>query len=77
MTSHGLKNNIAVAHPYHERKSCGRRGLLYFSFRKQAYSNILTILPPKKKKKKSDKSSDIFHILAKNIDCRYSLEPPR
>ena len=25
----------------------------------------------------SDKNSDIFHISAKNIDCGYSLEPPR
>ena len=31
----------------------------------------------KKKKKKSDKNSDIFHISAQNIDCGYSLEPPR
>ena len=23
------------------------------------------------------KNSDSFHISAKNIDCRYSLEPPR
>ena len=23
------------------------------------------------------KKSDIFHISARNIDCRYSLEPPR
>ena len=23
------------------------------------------------------KTSDIFHIPAQNIDCRYSLEPPR
>ena len=23
------------------------------------------------------KKSDIFHISAQNIDCRYSLEPPR
>ena len=23
------------------------------------------------------KNSDIFHICAQNIDCRYSLEPPR
>ena len=29
------------------------------------------------KKKKSDKNSDIFHMSAKNIDCGYSLEPPR
>ena len=25
----------------------------------------------------SNKNSDIFHISAQNIDCRYSLEPPR
>ena len=25
----------------------------------------------------SDKNSDIFHIFAQNIDCGYSLEPPR
>ena len=31
----------------------------------------------KKKKKISDKNSDIFHISASNIDCGYSLEPPR
>ena len=24
-----------------------------------------------------DKNSDIFHISAHNIDCGYSLEPPR
>ena len=39
--------------------------------RKHAYSNILKILPPK------DKNSDIFHISTQNIDCEYSLEPPR
>ena len=25
----------------------------------------------------SDKKFDIFHISAKNVDCGYSLEPPR
>ena len=44
--------------------------------RKQAYSNILKILSPKKWTF-SDKNSDIFHISAQNIDCGYSLEPPR
>ena len=29
------------------------------------------------KKKKSDKNPDIFNISAQNIDCGYSLEPPR
>ena len=30
-----------------------------------------------KKGKFSDKKSDIFHISAQDIDCGYSLEPPR
>ena len=30
-----------------------------------------------KKKKIQIKHSDIFHISAQNIDCGYSLEPPR
>ena len=29
------------------------------------------------KRKVSDINSDIFHISTKNIDCGYSLEPPR
>ena len=39
-------------------------------------SNILKILQPKKWKF-TDKNSDIFHISAQNLDCGYSLEPPR
>ena len=45
------------------------------ALRKHAYSNIQDISPPK-----ADEISDktnIFHISAQNIDCRYSLEPPR
>ena len=30
-----------------------------------------------KTKKNQTKNFDIFHISAKNIDCGYSLEPPR
>ena len=44
--------------------------------RKHAYSNILKILPPKHEHFQI-KNSDIFHNSAQNIDCRYSLEPPR
>ena len=46
--------------------------------RKHAYSNtcILKILPPKNENFHI-KNSDIFHISAQNIDCWYSLEPPR
>ena len=45
-----------------------------WALRKHAYSNILKISPPKKK---SDKKNHILYISAQNIDCRYSLEPPR
>ena len=54
--------------PYSNLYSC--------SLRKQAYTNILKISQPKNEKF-SDKNSDIFHISAQNIDCGYSLEPPR
>ena len=30
-----------------------------------------------KNEKIQTKNSDIFHIFAQNIDCEYSLEPPR
>ena len=46
------------------------------SLRKHTYSNILKILPPKKENFQI-KKSDIVHISAQNIDCGYSLEPPR
>ena len=46
------------------------------SLRKHAYSNILKISPPKTLKF-SDKNFDIFHVSAQNVDCGYSLEPPR
>ena len=50
--------------------------LLINSLRKHAYSNIMRILPPKNEKFQI-KNSDVFHISAQNIDCGYSLEPPR
>ena len=49
---------------------------LFCSLRKHAYSNILKILQLKKENYQI-KNSDIFHISAQNIDCGYSLEPPR
>ena len=53
-----------------------RNTVMIKSLRKHAYSNILKILPPKKENFQI-KNSDIFHISAQNIDCGYSLEPPR
>ena len=47
------------------------------SLRKHAYSNILKLLNQKKEENFQIKNSDIFHISAQNIDCGYSLEPPR
>ena len=49
---------------------------VFSPLRKHAYSNILKILSPKKWTF-SDKNSYIFPISAQNIDCGYSLEPPR
>ena len=46
------------------------------TLRKHAYSNILKITLPKTESFQI-KKSDIFHISAQNIDCWYSLEPPR
>ena len=46
------------------------------TLRKHAYSNKLKISPPKIESFQI-KNSDIFHISARNIDCGYSLEPPR
>ena len=46
------------------------------TLRKHAYSNILKILPSKNENFQI-KNSDIFHTSAQNIDCGYSLEPPR
>ena len=44
------------------------------TLRKQAYSNILKILPPKNENFQI-KNPDIFHTSAQNIDCGYLLEP--
>ena len=57
-------------------RRCINAMCLLCTLRKHAYSNILETLQPKKGKF-SDKNSDISHISAQNIDCGYSLEPPR
>ena len=49
---------------------------MVFPLQKHAYSNKLKILAPKNEKFQI-KNSDIFHISSQNIDCGYSLEPPR
>ena len=50
--------------------------MFWVTIRKHAYSDILKILPPKNENFPI-KNSDIFHVSAQNIDCGYSLEPPR
>ena len=50
--------------------------LLPFTLRKHDYSNILKQLQPKEENF-SNKIFWFFNISAMNIDCEYSLEPPR
>ena len=47
-----------------------------FPLRKHVFSNVLKILQPKQENFQI-KKSDIFRISTQNIDCGYSLEPPR
>ena len=49
---------------------------IILTLRKHAYSNILKISPPKTESFQI-KILIFFHISAQNIDCGYSLEPPR
>ena len=46
------------------------------TLRKQAYSKYIENFTSKSWKF-SGENSDIFHISTQNIDCGYSLEPPR
>ena len=52
-------------------------GMRRYTLRKHAYSNILKILPPKNEIFQKKNSDIFYHISAQNIDCGYSLEPPR
>ena len=47
-----------------------------YPLRKHAYANILKILHHENENFQT-KNPDIFHNSAQNIDCGYSLEPPR
>ena len=60
----------------HEASSEIAENLPNLSLRKHAYSNVLKISPPKNEIFQI-KNSDIFQISPQNIDCGYSLEPPR
>ena len=50
---------------------------VYASITKTCLFNYTENFTTKKNKKISDKNSDVFNISAQNIDCWYSLEPPR
>ena len=65
--------------------SCTVHNRIYINIKRprdlcQNYENmpiyILKTLPPKNENFQI-KNSDILHISAQNIDCGYSLEPPR
>ena len=48
-----------------------------YALRKQAYSNIYWKFYHQKNENFQIKIRNFFHISAQNIDCGYSLEPPR
>ena len=52
------------------------RSIQFYPLRKHAYSNKLKTSPPNTENFQI-KNSSSFHISAQNIDCGYSLEPPR
>ena len=68
--------NLPHASFEHYKTLNARRLTDTISLRKHAYSNILKTLPSKNENFQK-KNSDIFHISAQNIDCGYTLEPPR
>ena len=53
-----------------------RSGVLVHITKTSLLKYIMKILQPKNENFQI-KNSDIFHISAQNIDCGYSLEPPR
>ena len=66
---------VRCEHIYSRRK-CYAQAYCVSSLRKYTVSNILRILPPIYENFQMI-NSDIFFISAQNIDCGYSLEPPR
>ena len=73
---HALIATGSVDHGQTPHSVPSDHGLHCLSLRKHAYSNILRNLPPRNGNFKM-KNSGSFHNFAQNIDCRYSLEPPR
>ena len=65
-----MQNASHIHTPYRDRP------ILACALRKQAYYNILKILAPKNVNFQI-KILIFFNISAQNIDCGYSLEPPR
>ena len=71
------------------KKGCLRRKFMITSLKSLGMGLLLTFITEtrlfkyienfttKKGKFSDKKKSDIFHISAQNIDCGYSLEPPR
>ena len=74
MSRNVRKCSIGHVHPAKIQTSPRIRNLI--TLRKHAYSNNTESFTTKTKKI-SEKKSDILHMPAQNIDCMYSLEPPR
>ena len=71
-----LNNKLTSNKKNHDFNSISSYFAGDYPLRKHAYSYIEKISLPQTEKFQT-KNSDIFHISAQNIDCGYSLEPPR
>ena len=60
-----------------QRHVLTRRGTNYSTITKTYLFKYTENFTTKKNENFQIKNSDIFHISAQNIDCGYSLEPPR
>ena len=66
----GIKKRIRIDHV---KRAIGVRAIHYENMPIQIYRNFHL----QKIENFQIKNSDIFHTFAQNIDCGYSLEPPR
>ena len=81
LRKHAYSNILKILQPKKKKDLKNLRGCLWQQrthriLQKLAYSNIIKQLPPKDENFQI-KISDIFHIPVQNIDCGYSLAPPR
>ena len=60
-----------------DRTICAESRTHYFNRNNEVYRSYITKILPRRNENFQIKILIFFHISAQNIDCRYSLEPPR